>query len=158
MDGVLILEQDTSACMRVCSVMSDPLQPHELWPTRLLCPWDFPGKNTGVVCHFLLWGIFPTEGLNMCLLNWQMDSLPLVPPGKHEDTFLSKEMLWKPTKYFVNTFLFSFCCFFFFFKFCHPILTVSVTLKLLSLHGSNADEVNRINLRNMRSSTVTAAS
>ena len=42
---------------RVCSVtsvMSDSLQPHGPWPTRLLCPWDSPGKNTGVGCHFLL--------------------------------------------------------------------------------------------------------
>ena len=32
-----------------CSVMSDSLLLHGLWPTRLLCPWAFPGKNTGVV-------------------------------------------------------------------------------------------------------------
>ena len=37
-----------------CSVVSHCLQPHELYPTRFLCPWDFPGKNTGVGCHFLL--------------------------------------------------------------------------------------------------------
>ena len=37
-------------------------------PTRLLCPWDFPGKNTGVGCHFLIQGIFPTQGLNLSLL------------------------------------------------------------------------------------------
>ena len=43
----------------------------------LLCPWDFPGENTGVVCHFLLQGIFPTQGLNLCLLHWQVDSLQL---------------------------------------------------------------------------------
>ena len=30
------------------------LQPHGLYPTRLLCPWDFPSKNTGMDCHFLL--------------------------------------------------------------------------------------------------------
>ena len=36
------------------SVMSDSLRPHGLQPARLLCPWDFPGKNTGVGCHFLL--------------------------------------------------------------------------------------------------------
>ena len=36
------------------SVVSDSLRPHGLWPTRLLCPWDSPGKNTGVGCHFLL--------------------------------------------------------------------------------------------------------
>ena len=37
------------------SVMSDPQRPHELQPSRLLCPWDFPGKSTGVGCHCLLW-------------------------------------------------------------------------------------------------------
>ena len=37
----------------------------------------FPGKNTGVGIHFLLQGIFPTQGLNLCLLFWQADSLPL---------------------------------------------------------------------------------
>ena len=36
------------------SVMSDPQQPHGLQPTRLLCPWDFPGKSTGMGCHCLL--------------------------------------------------------------------------------------------------------
>ena len=37
-----------------CSVISDSSQPHGLQPTRLLCPWDFPGKSTGVGCHRLL--------------------------------------------------------------------------------------------------------
>ena len=36
------------------SVMSDSLRPQGLQSTRLLCPWDSPGKNTGVGCHFLL--------------------------------------------------------------------------------------------------------
>ena len=43
-------------------------------------PLDFPGKNTGMDCHFLLQGIFLTQGSNpslLCLLNWQADSLPL---------------------------------------------------------------------------------
>ena len=44
--------------------------------TRLLCPWNSLGKNTGVGCHFLLQGIFPTLGLNPYLLHWQADSLP----------------------------------------------------------------------------------
>ena len=39
---------------QVASVMSDSVRPHGLQPTRLLCPWDSPGKNTGVGCHFLL--------------------------------------------------------------------------------------------------------
>ena len=38
---------------------------------------DFPGKNTGVSCHFLLQGIFQTQGLNPHLLHWKVDSLPL---------------------------------------------------------------------------------
>ena len=36
------------------SVMSNSLRPHEQQPARLLCPWNSPGKNTGVDCHFLL--------------------------------------------------------------------------------------------------------
>ena len=39
------------------SVMSDSYRPHGLQPTRLLHPWDFPGKSTGVGCHCLLWYI-----------------------------------------------------------------------------------------------------
>ena len=35
-----------------------------LWATRLLCPWDSPGKSTGVGCHALLQGILPAQGLN----------------------------------------------------------------------------------------------
>ena len=42
----------------VCSVVIYSLQPHRLQPTRLIRPWNFPGKNTGVNCHFLLQG-FP---------------------------------------------------------------------------------------------------
>ena len=43
-------------------VVSDSLlQPHGLQPTRVLCPWDSPGKNTGVGCYFLLQGILPTQ-------------------------------------------------------------------------------------------------
>ena len=50
----------------------------------LLCPWAFPGKNTGVSHHFLLQGIFLTHGLNpriVRLLYWQADSLPLSHQG-----------------------------------------------------------------------------
>ena len=67
-------------CVCVCSVMSDSLQPHRLQPAKLLCPWDFSGKNTGMGSHFLLQGIFPTQGSNpylLHLLHWQADPLPL---------------------------------------------------------------------------------
>ena len=39
---------------------------------------DSPGKNTRVGCHFLLQGIFLTQGLNLCLLNWQVDFFNLL--------------------------------------------------------------------------------
>ena len=59
------------------SVVSASLRPHGLKPTRHLCPWNSPGKNTGAGCHFLLQGIFLTQGSNMGLLHWQVGSLPL---------------------------------------------------------------------------------
>ena len=46
---------------------------------------ESPGKNTGVGCHALLQGIFPSQESNPCLfhlLHWQAGSLPLAPPGK----------------------------------------------------------------------------
>ena len=46
------------------SVVSDTLWPHRLLPAMPLLPWDFPGKNTGVGCHFLLQEIFQTQGSN----------------------------------------------------------------------------------------------
>ena len=42
------------AAAAVISVVSNSVRPHGLQPSRLLCPWDFPGKNTGVGCHCLL--------------------------------------------------------------------------------------------------------
>ena len=50
-----------------------------LQPARLLCPWHTPGKNTGMGCHFLLQGIFPTQETNPGLLHcWQR----LLPSGR----------------------------------------------------------------------------
>ena len=59
-------------CVFVCvsrSVVSDSLWPRGLLPTRLLHPWDFPGKSTGVGCHPLLQWIFLTLGSNLGLLH-----------------------------------------------------------------------------------------
>ena len=49
------LSSSTPVCVSR-SVISDSLWPHQLQPGRLLCPWDSPGENTGVGCHFLLQG------------------------------------------------------------------------------------------------------
>ena len=74
-------------CLHVQSVMSDPLRLHGLQSPRLLCPWELPGKNTGVGCHFLLQRIFLTEDPISSLTG---GSLPLACPGKpHHCTWLS---------------------------------------------------------------------
>ena len=57
-------------------------------PTRLLCLWNSPGKNTGVGCHALLQGVFPTQGSTLYLQHWQVGSLPLTPPGKPPTNYL----------------------------------------------------------------------
>ena len=53
------------------SVVSDSLQPYGLQPSRLLCPLNSPGKNTGESYHALLQGILPTQGSNPGLLHFR---------------------------------------------------------------------------------------
>ena len=67
--------------LQLCLTLCNPMV-HS--PPGSSCPWNSPGKNTGVGCHALLQGIFPTQGLNLCLLHllyWQAGSSPLAPPG-----------------------------------------------------------------------------
>ena len=66
---------------RLCLILCDP---HGLYPARLLCPWNSPGKNTGVSCHSLLQGIFKIEPGSPEL---QVGSLPSEPPGKPHYTY-----------------------------------------------------------------------
>ena len=53
----------TQVCMYSSSAMSNSSWPYGLQPSRLLCPWNFPGKNTGVGCHFLLQGNLWNPGI-----------------------------------------------------------------------------------------------
>ena len=66
--------------------MSDPLRCQGLYPVSFLCPWNSPGKKTGMGCHFLLQGIFLTQGLNPGLEPrspaLQAESLPSELSGK----------------------------------------------------------------------------
>ena len=67
-------------CVQVSEWVLSCVQPHGLQPIRRLCPWAFPGENTGIGCHFLLQGLFLTQDLSLCLLlvlHWQVGSLPL---------------------------------------------------------------------------------
>ena len=66
--GFLLYIHAASFGLQVCSVMSDSLWPCGLGSARFLCPWDFPGKNTGTHCHLLLQQIFLIQGSNPSLL------------------------------------------------------------------------------------------
>ena len=89
-----------------CSVVPNSLRFYGLQPIRLPCPWNSPGKNTGVGCHFLLQRIFLTQGLNHgCLHCKPSDSLPSEPPGKailleniYTGQSQTNEDRWKPWK------------------------------------------------------------
>ena len=68
-----------------CSVMSNSSATPWTVAHQPPLSWDFPGKNIGVDCRSLLQGIFLTQGSNphlLCLLHWQVNSLPLEPSGK----------------------------------------------------------------------------
>ena len=92
--------------VRVCmlSCFNRVLLFSTLWPqpTRLYCPWDSPGKNTGVDCPALLQGIFPTQGSNPCLLyllHWQIPhhKCHLGSPGESGMVLFSPVTLVKST-------------------------------------------------------------
>ena len=57
--GICVEALAAQSCLTLCDA-----RPHGLQPARLLCPWDFPGQNTGVGRHALLQGIFLTQGSN----------------------------------------------------------------------------------------------
>ena len=65
----------------MCSVMFNSLQLHGLQPVRLLCPWNFSGKNTGVGCYSILHGIFPPQGSNPGLLHYRQILYSLIYQG-----------------------------------------------------------------------------
>ena len=76
------LQSDHHVCVCVLS--------HVWNPAKFPCPWNVSSKITGVGCHFFLLGIFLTQGSNLpllCLLHWQVDSLPLVPPELTSSTW-----------------------------------------------------------------------
>ena len=66
-----------------CLTLCNPMDCKKLaW---LPCPWNSPGKNTGVGSHPLLQGIFPAQGLNSSLLHWQVGCLPLSHLGSNNN-------------------------------------------------------------------------
>ena len=74
---------------KVASVMSNSLQPSGQEPTRLLCPWDSPGKNTGVASPDLQGSSWPKVQTHVsCLLHWQAGSLSLTLPRKPNHLYI----------------------------------------------------------------------
>ena len=78
------LEKQVKVKVKSCPTLCNPME-----PTRLLCPWDFPGNSTGVDCHFLFQGIFPTQGLNLGPLHCRQMLYRL----SHQGIF---DLPWKP--------------------------------------------------------------
>ena len=88
----LVYAKSLQSCLTLCD-------PTDCGPPGSSVHGDSTGKHTGVGCHFLLQGIFPTQGLNPHLLNllhWQAGSLPLVPPQKprvsSQESYFSREI------------------------------------------------------------------
>ena len=61
---ILLFPKLDKLCMCCFCAVAQSCLTRGLWPSRLLCPWDSPGKSTGVGCHALLQGIFPSQGSN----------------------------------------------------------------------------------------------
>ena len=100
--GLLNPEADSEMKLvaQSCPTLCDPMDGS---PPGSLCPWESPGKNTGVGCHTLLQGLFLTQGSNphlLYLLHWQTCSLLLAPPGKPESVVSWTETTTVP---FVST-------------------------------------------------------
>ena len=82
---LLYLGHDCCFVAKSCYTLCDPM---DCSLPGSLCPWDFPGKNTGVGCCFLLQGIFSTQGSNPSLLHWQADSLLMSHQGSPIDSWV----------------------------------------------------------------------
>ena len=70
-----VLCRSVDSCLTLC----DP---------RLLCPWNSPGKNSGVGCHSFLQGIFPTQGLNPGVLHCR----PIIDWLRHSDVLIRRNL------------------------------------------------------------------
>ena len=99
------------SCLTLCSPMDSP--------ARIPCPWNSPGKNTGVVCHSLLQGIFLTQGSNPGLLHCRQILYHLSYPG-------SKYFIYF---YWISRFLWLEFVLFIFLS--HPVTKLSVVNKYL---------------------------
>ena len=92
-----------------CSVVPNSSQPRGLQPTRLLHPWDFPGKSTGVGCHCLLWRVsllvmnsfsfYASENISIFPSFWKIFLLDI--------KFMVDSFLLKLWRFYLTFFLFA---------------------------------------------------
>ena len=92
---------EVCCCCCVASVVSDSVRPHRRQPTRPLCPWDSPGKSTGVGCHFLLQCMkvkSESEVARLCLT--PSDPMDCSPPGPSiHGIFQARVLEWGATAF-----------------------------------------------------------
>ena len=111
-------------CVLSCSVVSDPLWPFRLWPTRLLCPQNFTVKNTEVSSHSLLQGIFLTQGLDLGLLRYSQIPYLL----SHHGCFLSID--------FSYIYIYIYICIIYIYIFVYRFAFLNISYKWLHrIHG-----------------------
>ena len=91
---------------QLCSTLCDPM---DCSLPRLLCPWDFPSKNTEVGCRALLQGIFPTQGLNLASVSPALGGgfLTTEPPGKPGYIMMNYYQIWFSQHFHLFSQLFS---------------------------------------------------
>ena len=125
-------------CCYVTSVVSDSVRPHRPQPTRLPCPWDSPGKNTGVGCHFLLQCMTvksESEVAQLCLtLSDPMDCS--LPGSSIHGIFQARVLEWGAIAFYIflnsKAWLFIFLCHFELKKICMWIYHTSLSSLLSS--------------------------
>ena len=96
-NGTLNIVKMVCVCVCVCVYLVAQLYLtlcNGLQPARLLCPWNFPGKNTGVVSHSLLQGIFPTHGSNPGLLHCRWILYYLSHQGNPVETIMLAKLIY----------------------------------------------------------------
>ena len=121
----IFLKRSVCVCLCVCvctCALSHVWLLVTPWSVACQAPfsWNFPGKNTRVGCHFLLQGIFLTQGLNPHLLHWQVDSLPQNHQGSLDISY----------KFLKSSWLFTSICIFF------PFTRLWLYLAVVSLFPS----------------------
>ena len=134
---------ESKQCVLNRSVVPNSWPPHGLWPTRLLCPWDFSGQNTRVGCHFLFQEIFLTQGSNPHLVHYRQILYHWAPWEAHQNSTKGKNKYasihaWRNTYRNNIGFQLSFSnlirCYFWIYH-LDPVVILDETLRFINITG-----------------------